>query len=179
MRSVELEPINTLTVEVRSAPGSSVLITVFGETQTVAEALTDLEAAGQIPVLDRSTSITGPDGDGNGVRDDLDNYIDSLPDTVPQKAALRQASKAIDAAMQAGDSGSSTPSELKEVSTAIARAVHCIWDRYDAETAPTKVATIQKLMVNTRARVDAYDLYNTKRSGSSSRLPRGEACETP
>jgi hypothetical protein len=177
-KKVALRQQNTLTVELRGEHRSSIVVTVFGETQTVASARTALEAAGQIPTLDRSPSIVGPDTNGNGVRDDIDRDIDNLPDTAPQKGSLRQAYKAIERAMQVGAS-SATESQLRDVSTLIGRAVNCIGDRYDYATAPTKAASIEKLTVNTRARSDAYELYNTKRSGTSSQLPRGDSCDTP
>jgi hypothetical protein len=177
-RSIGLRPTNTLTVELRSAPGSSLTITVFRETQSVASALPGLEAAGLIPKLDRSASILGPDVNGNKVRDDIDHYIDTLPDSAPQKGALRQTAKAIERAMQVGASNA-TPSELKEVAIALGRSVHCIFTRYDESIEHTKSATIEKLMVNTRTRFDAYDLYNSKRSGTSMRMPRGDTCDTP
>jgi len=175
---VELRSLNTLTVELRSAPGSSITVTVFGQVQTVAAALARLEATQQIPSLDRTASLLGRDNDGNGVRDDLDSYIQGLPDTTPQKSALRQTSKAISRAMQAGVANA-TPSELREVSTTIARAVHCVWHQYDSAIAGGKVTAIQKLTVNTPERFNAYELYNTKRTGTSSRLPRGDTCDTP
>jgi len=177
-KPVQLQTVNTLTVEVRSAPGSSLSITIFGETkiQSVVEALNQLEANKQIPTLDRSTSLLGPDVDGNGVRDDIDQYIEGLPDTALQKGSLRQISKAIAHAMEAAVNG--TSSDLKGASTAIGSAVHCIWDRYDTDTASNKVKTIEQLTVNTRTRFDAYERYNSGRSGSSSRLPRGDTCDT-
>ena len=177
-RSVQLQKVNTLTVEVRSAPGSSLSVTIFGQTQirSVVDALNRLEANQQIPTLDRSTSLLGPDVDGNGVRDDIDRYVEGLPDTSLQKGSLRQMSKAIAQAMQSGGNG--TSSDMRAASTAIGSAVHCIWDRYDAVSANNKVKTIKQLTVNTLTRLDAYERYNTSRSGSSSRLPRGDTCDT-
>jgi hypothetical protein len=177
-RPIALRPTNTLTVELQSAPGSSLTITVFGETQSVAGALAGLEAAGLIPKLDRSDSLLGPDVNSNGVRDDIDLYIDNLPDSTQQKEALRQAAKAMEKAIQVGASNAA-PSELKEVDIAILRSIDCIWNRYDETIAENKSAVIEKLMVNTRTRFDAYDLYNSKRSGTSMRMPRGGTCDTP
>jgi hypothetical protein len=143
---------------------------------TVAGALAALEASGQLPKLDRSTSLAGPDVNGNGVRDDIDAYIDSLPDSAVQKQALRQTSRAIGTAIVAGPT-TATPSALKTITVAIGRGVHCIWSRYDSSTAPNKVSQIEKVTANTRQRVDAYDQYNSKISGTSSRVPNGDSCD--
>jgi hypothetical protein len=144
----------------------------------VAAALAALEASGQIPVLDRSSSLPGPDVDANGVRDDIDRYIDDLPDSAAQKNSLKQIARALGTAIQAGVANV-TDTRLGEISALIGRAVKCIWQRYDVSSAPGKVTTLEKLMANTRTRFDAYDAYNTKVSGRSSRLPRGVVCDTP
>ena len=52
---------------------------------SVREALLKMDADGTAPKLNRDADVAGPDVDGNGVRDDLDAYINSLPDTEPQK----------------------------------------------------------------------------------------------
>jgi len=61
---------------------------------SVATALSSLEGSGQIPVLDRSTDIDGPDVNDNGVRDDIEAYVSSLSDSAARKAALLQTAKA-------------------------------------------------------------------------------------
>ena len=45
----------------------------------IKEQLEELEKAGELPTLDRSTSIAGSDADRNGFRDDIDAYIAALP----------------------------------------------------------------------------------------------------
>ena len=54
---------------------------------------------GVMPELDRSTSLFGSDLNENGVRDDIEEYIDSLPDTAEQKMALMQGSAALSASL--------------------------------------------------------------------------------
>lgn len=44
----------------------------------------------KMEIVKNENEIAGPDINGNGVRDDLDDYVDSLPDTESQKRALRQ-----------------------------------------------------------------------------------------
>ena len=49
------------------------------------EAFSQLEARGELPVLDRTDTIAGIDANQNGVRDDIEAFINSLPDTPVQK----------------------------------------------------------------------------------------------
>ena len=65
----------------------------------MAEAIKAAEAAGNTPTLNRDATILGPDTDGNGVRDDIDAYIATLPDTAAQKSALKQKSSVLSKAM--------------------------------------------------------------------------------
>lgn len=65
-------------------------ITPSAAPSSVREALLKMDADGTAPKLNRDADVAGTDVDGNGVRDDLDAYINSLPDTEPQKKALRQ-----------------------------------------------------------------------------------------
>jgi hypothetical protein len=152
--------------------------TIKGQSPSVASAIANLENTGQLPSLDRSTSLTGPDSNGNGVRDDIEAYVASLPDSAAQKAALLQTAKALGAALTAGGSATDNTT-LQGVGTAIGRAVHCIWTRYDSSVAGDRVTTIRNLVVNTQQRFTAYEQYNTKRSGTESRGPSGDSCDAP
>jgi len=64
------------------APGSA--------TPTLLDQIKALEASGQLPQLDRSSSIPGPDANHNGVRDDIEAWIAALPITDKQKKAALQ-----------------------------------------------------------------------------------------
>lgn len=143
--------------------------------QTVASALLVLEDSGQIPKLDTSDSLAGTDDDGNGVRDDVDSYIDSLPDSSIQKGALRQISKAYTIALLAGSSEDST--ELRNTSVKLMNAVHCLWSIYDASVASDRLGDIRKVNVNTVERFKAFMEFGRRVSGWSVRLPREGTCD--
>lgn len=51
---------------------------------TILEAIKLANKNVAIPVLNRDFSVAGPDINLNGVRDDIDSYIDSLADSPPQ-----------------------------------------------------------------------------------------------
>ena len=146
--------------------------------EAVAEALEALEASGAIPVLDRSVSIEGPDTDSDGVRDDVENYIESLPDTDAQKASLRQVSHAYTEAMRMG-MGRPDTANLERMTEMIANAVNCIWETYGSDAAAGKVQDMTKIMVNTPERFDAYVQFDNLLGGFAITIPEGDTCETP
>lgn len=142
---------------------------------SVAEAFTKLEQSGAIPVLNTDNTILGTDSNNNGVRDDVENYIQSLPDTSAQKSALTQTSSAISQAMVV-DTANQT--SVIAATNKTAAAIKCIYASYnDAEEASNKVADMRKLTVNTTERIAAYENFNISASGTSSVLPQGDGCE--
>lgn len=141
--------------------------------KSVAEAITAADKSGSLPALNRDTTVSGPDSDSNGVRDDIDTYISSLSDTTAQKNALRQMSIALGKAMVANTANQSS---LLSASKLIADASACTHARYDSSTASKKNAEIEKLTVNTKTRFLAYEKFSAAISGTSFVLPQGDGC---
>jgi len=135
---------------------------------TLSEALRELEESGEIPALDRSTTIQGVDANSDGVRDDIEQYIESLPDTPAQKSALRQVYKALSSAMQ--------PISGTDTAYKITNAVNCLADRYPDDYYE-KMNDIRKYTVNTKVRFDAYMEFNRNLYDSTVSLPEGNTCE--
>ncbi|WP_417763325.1 hypothetical protein [Shewanella sp.] len=81
--------------------------------------------------LDHSTSVAGEDNNNNGIRDDVQNYIDSLPDSEAQKNALKQVSQAINEAMELVVNGDASSSKLHAMSWTVSKAVAYLWSQYD------------------------------------------------
>lgn len=144
-----------------------------GRSGSVSEALHAMEASGQLPVLDRTNTVTGVDADSNGVRDDLDAYIAGLPDTALEKSALAQMARSINSTMTVDVTNDTA---LGVAAEGLRDAVNCIWRRYVPTAASKKVDEIRKIMVNTRQRYDAYARYNLARSGSVVDIPTGDTC---
>jgi len=150
------------------APGSA--------TPTLLDQIKALEASGQLPQLDRSSSIPGPDANHNGVRDDIEAWIAALPITDQQKKAALQKARGnqkmllVDltdkAALQAlGDEG--------------AASIVCIGDAFmpNYQNGHKLSAKIEALTANTKERARRYLDYNRAASGSVTRLPDGNTCE--
>ncbi|QKV54442.1 hypothetical protein [Comamonas antarctica] len=127
------------------------------------EAFTKLENAGKLPILDRSDSLAGPDINANGVRDDIDRYIDSKPGTQAQKNSLKALSRVLNQAMTVD---TKDPNALRSVANSLNTSVGCMWKAYPAGAASPLGDEIEKLTVNTRARYDAYMRFNSAMNGS-------------
>lgn len=150
-----------------SNPGS-------GSTSTAADTVRAMETSGQLPTLDRTSTLSGIDADSNGVRDDLDTYIAATQDPAPRMRALAQMARAINSTMIVDVANDAS---LGAAATELRDAVNCIWSRYDPPLARTKVEEIRKLMVNTRQRYDAYGRYNQARNGAVIGIPTGDTCQ--
>ncbi|MGL5128596.1 MAG: hypothetical protein ACRC7D_10665 [Aeromonas popoffii] len=140
---------------------------------SVREALLKMDADGAAPKLNRDADVAGPDVDGNGVRDDLDAYINSLPDTELQKKALRQGYRVMRSLLLLDTMDTTAVLDGMRSSNA---AIWCIYSRYDSD-AKEKSGDIEKYSVNTEERYKAYALFNSAASGHSAVMPRGNGCD--
>lgn len=141
---------------------------------SVADALQKAEQSGAIPVLNRDNTISGVDTDNNGVRDDVDRYIQNLPDTTTQKSALTQASSALTVAMTVNTADQNA---VVATSNAIAAAAVCVVSQYENPLeADKRHRDIEKITINTLERLKAYQRYSLAINGSSFVLPQEGAC---
>jgi len=135
-----------------------------------------LEKSGAIPALDRSSSIAGPDANNNGVRDDIEAYIATLPITPTQKAGAMQAARAQQHKL-AVDLADATA--LDRVSELGSRSIKCVADSFmpKRQDGYDLIKKIEAITANTRERSQQYIAYNRARSGSVSRGPTGNTCD--
>lgn len=129
---------------------------------SVTDAVAAAQASGAIPLLDRSTSLLGTDADGNGVRDDIDAYINSLPDTPVQKKALTQYAAGLNAELA---TDITQPLAVKAMETRSMDATSCIFSVYGAEAAIKRSQDLEKYSINTILRFNAYMKSNQASSG--------------
>jgi hypothetical protein len=147
------------------APDEEPDLTVTTAPPTPEELLQTLEVQGAIPKLDRTTSLGGIDDDANGIRDDIEDYIDAhyskQINPARQLAAALQASLLVDRA---------DPKALGDVALQIARAVDCV-DRSGFKIKnkpddPDILDELQALTANTKMRMIAYMLFNHALDGT-------------
>ncbi len=141
---------------------------------TVSQAFAKLEASGELPVLDRSDSLTGTDANADGVRDDIERHIDSKSDTQPQKNSLKSFSRSLSTAMTVDTQDQNA---LRSVANSMNTSVTCIWKTYPSGSASPMVREIEKLTVNTRARYEAYMKFNSAMDGSVLKNERTVNCD--
>lgn len=147
-----------------------------GEPTSVAAALEQVDQ--EIGELDHSTSVSGTDANGDGVRDDIESFIASLPDSEEQRNALRQVSIAIADAMLLGADGNTDKDTLRASSIEIGRAVKCLWNRYGGGSAANEqLKLIRQITANTPERFNGYMQFNTSTNGFALQSPEGEVCD--
>ncbi len=145
-------------------------------TGSFASTLQDLERSGDLPQLDRGDSVLGVDSDANGIRDDLDSYIDSLSDSTHQKAALARVAAAFNTALATGVT-EIDPIALREVANGLAESIECAWDAYGVVLVQDRLNATRSITANTAARMNAYAAFNAKLDGWVARLPTTQVCD--
>ena len=135
-----------------------------------------LEASEQLPKLDRSTDIKGPDTNNNGIRDDIDAWIAALPITEEQKKAAQQAARVRQAELLVN---LTDKAELYRLGDLSMRSVSCLADSFGSEYQKgfDLGSQIEAMTANTKERAKQYIAYNRAVSGSTGRLPKGNTCE--
>lgn len=127
-----------------------------------------------LPALNQDESVNGPDGNANGVRDDLDVYVNGLPFDDGQKSAMRQLSAALEQAMKI-DLQNADAKAL--ASTAIANAAACLHAKFPTAQSSQMSRDVQHFTVNTPNRIAAYRKFDAAMGGSTFKLPKGDGCK--
>ena len=139
-----------------------------------------LEASGDIPKLDRSASIGGPDVNGNGVRDDVEAYITQKYPQADQRAAATQYAAAMQASLLVDKANNVA---VKAVSLKSSRAINCVFQKFNPTNDPNSalpavvVRELVSVTTNTKTRLAAYLAYSKALSGSVLSQPQGDTCE--
>lgn len=134
------------------------------------------------PMLDRSDSLTGPDDNNDGIRDDIEAFINALEVTEPERNALKQDARQTQENLYYDFSVKTDENELKalKISNKYEKVIACkdfvgIPVRDMTNTSRTIVA----LTYNTKERTMAYLAYNRLLDGTVSTSLKAEAiyCE--
>jgi hypothetical protein len=133
--------------------------------------------ASDLPTLDRSASLAGPDVDRNGVRDDVDAYIKKNYTDPKEVAAVMQMAKGMQAAVLV-DPKDKAATTL--VSDNLDRGIQCAIDSFvDHAKASQAMRAIEAITPNTKRRLLAYLAYNHSQDGTVSEdfLPGTNTCD--
>jgi hypothetical protein len=127
-------------------------------------------------MLDRTHTLGGIDENKDGIRDDVEAYIDghypNLREPARQLAAALQSALLVDHA---------DPTALGEVAVQIARAVDCV-DRsgmniQNKPDDPDVLDELQAITANTKMRMISYMLFNQALDGTLSFPLEGDVCD--
>ncbi|WP_157008344.1 hypothetical protein [Xenophilus azovorans] len=140
------------------------------------EQIAALEQSGGYPKLDRSGDIAGPDANANGVRDDIESWINMQSLSDLQKRALLQKARALQNTLLV-DLNDRTA--LQKAGEGLMASTNCGSLHFSPYREFSNLAgQIEAMTANTRQRAERYMKYNAARSGSSTRLPDGNTCES-
>lgn len=134
------------------------------------------------PLLDRSESLTGTDVNNDGIRDDIEAFIDALEVTEPVRKALKQNARHAQESLYY-DFSQKTDSNIDkalEIGGKHMKIIACKkFVGIDVDDGINTGRTIRALTYNTKARTMAYLAYNHLQDGAVSTLLNAEAkyCE--
>ena len=133
---------------------------------------------GSSPILDRGNTIAGTDANADGIRDDINDYINNNYSAGPRRKAAIQSAKALQKALLTDKTDILV---VKEVNRGIARADTCIFAQFDGKNNsknPWRVSIeMEEMTTNTKKRLLAYHAFNKALSGTSWTMPSGNSCE--
>jgi hypothetical protein len=137
-----------------------------------------LEESGAIPKLERGPTLEGVDANGNGVRDDIDAYIDRNYSTEPQRRAARQMAAHFQRTLLVDKSDRQA---LKRESVLGSRAVGCLYARFDGTNGSKHPAAVghelEAINANTKERLKAYLAYSKGLDGAVISMQEGDICD--
>ncbi|HAS8531234.1 TPA: chromosome partitioning protein ParA [Vibrio vulnificus] len=134
------------------------------------------------PLLDRSDSLTGPDTNQDGIRDDIEAFIDVLEVTEPVRKALKQDARSAqeNISYDFSDKAESSVSKATEISKKFDQALACYeFVGVEVDDIINSSRLLMSLTYNTKKRTLAFLSYNRLLNGSTSVMlaPEATYCE--
>ena len=125
----------------------------------MANELRSMKKQGTLPVLDVSDTLLGTDRDAEGVRDDIQAYVEKTYLVLKQKRAAMQKAAAMQKILAGSPNASRSSSE----------AIACLFSVFEGPDPHIVSRQIEALTFNTPKRKAAYAAYNASaRSGTAS-----------
>jgi hypothetical protein len=152
--------------------------TGFAGSESLRAAVERLEASGELPVLDRTDSIAGIDANANGVRDDIERYIEKKYTAPAQRKAAMQKARVFQEKLLVDKRDEAALDAVSyRGSVAIACSLPAFPGPEGAIQGSEMSRELESMTTNTKARLLAYLAYNKARSGSVSTMPREPNCD--
>lgn len=142
----------------------------------VADAVKELEKEGKYPVLDRSDTLLGVDNNKNGIRDDIEKYIDTMKDTTDdQKSALKQTAYTFNYRLST-DVDVTKEETLTKYMDMYDRAANCL-EKYYGDNYSKYDEALLAYTFNTKKRLEVYLRSNESGSGMVFKLNTKGGCD--
>lgn len=144
---------------------------------TPAQKIAKMETDGELPTLERTNTIAGIDEDQNGIRDDIDAYIEKTYSSEAQKKAVSQYAKSLQASLLVDTEDKIA---LKATTNVKARAISCIFEKIPYGKSPDGdrvVGEILSITTNTKQRLLAYVALDKALDGTVISSPSGDVCD--
>ncbi|KDM92305.1 hypothetical protein [Photobacterium galatheae] len=137
----------------------------------------DSDVSGRIPNLESTDSIQGIDADENGIRDDVEIYIDSQYIESEKNEAARQYARTLQMALL---TDTSDVAAVKKISVEETLAISCIYSKFkdqEGEKPAVVVQQITSVTTNTKSRLLKDLALSKAMNGMVFTLPEGDSCE--
>lgn len=143
-------------------------------TDKISNIIATLQTNGDLPILDRSSPLLGSDNDSNGIRDDIDTYINSLPISSVEKKSLNNIAETLQL-IQSLDT--SNENKVGDTGLELTQVIVCVMAAFsDPLQAHKYIKSLEAYTANTYNRAKQYNKYNLARDGAVTRLPNIENC---
>lgn len=144
--------------------------------RSVSKAVRNSNLAMVLHHLHDDGTLAGADDNGNGVRDDIEDFIAALPDTDVQKDAVAQASAAI---RQLIVVDTHNPQAMTAAMREVVRSCACLYVHYPPAVASARNFDIEKITLNTKRRSAAYKAFVQQVGAVHFTLPMQPNCNRP
>lgn len=144
---------------------------------TPAQKIAKMESSGELPKLDRTDTVAGIDADQNGIRDDIDAYIQKTYTTEEQRKAVSQYARSLQSSILVNIEDKIA---VKAITNEKARAISCIFEKIPNEQSPNNGSVVEEILgatTNTKKRLLEYIALNKSLDGTVISLPSGDVCD--
>lgn len=130
-----------------------------------------------LPVLDRTSTVAGIDADQNGIRDDIQAYINATYPEPEQQKAVSQYARSLQAKLLVNPKDKY---QVRASSDASVKGMSCIYEKVPVDNSPQAARVVEEifsLTTNTKQRLKAYMAFDQAMDGAVISLPTGKVCD--
>lgn len=136
-------------------------------------ALANLQAP---DTLDRSSSLAGPDTNNDGVRDDINRWVDAQSYSAPEKKAIHQFARTVQQTLLVN---AKDKQEARRAAEAMFIAIHCARMAFEpgSRKPSQSVKHLEAITANTKERAMQYILFSGALDGMTFEMPTELKCD--